>query len=295
MDHPDTDSGLTGTRVESPPDDHGARPWLLPATALLLALVYAPTVIWLWGRWTMSVWHHAHGMFIPPLVGYFVWQELKGLRDRPPASSAWGFAFLVPALAMHVIDTGLNTQLLSAISIVVAAPGLSLLFLGGERTRAIAFPLAFLAFMLPIPLAVTERLHLALRHVATWGAAHVIPWLGIPVFAESTTLHMASATLEVADACSGFSTLYASLAVAFLTAYTCGSWPRRLLVLAAAAPIAMAANLVRVVLLAVLVNLQGLDVLHTWMHIGSGLLTFVLALPVIFWLGGSGHPQRATT
>jgi exosortase len=267
--------------------------WIL---LLLVVAVYAPTAKWLWGRWTMSVWQHAHGLLIPPVVAYFVWLELRDRRHLPPDASAWGFLFVVPALALHALDTGLGTQLLSAISIVIAAPGLALLLLGAERTKAIAFPLAFLAFMLPIPLALTSQLHLFLRHIATRATAFLLPYVGVPVFAEGTSLHLANGTLHVADACSGFSTLYASLAVACLTAYSCRSWKRRLLVLATAVPIAIAANVVRMVLLGLMTYHWGFQTLDTPLHPASGMLTFVLALPVIFWLGQEpGHRQPKGT
>jgi exosortase len=155
------------------------------------------------------------------------------------------------------------------------------------KTRAIAFPLAFTLFALPIPLSMTEPIHLALRYIATDAAAWLVPIFGIPVFAEDTTLHTARATLLVSDACSGFSTLYAAGAMACLTAYTADGTPRKLLVIAAAAPLAIAANVLRVVLLVTIVALTGVEVLETWIHPASGMLTFALALPVIFWLGQS--------
>jgi exosortase len=258
---------------------------LLILVGVELVLLYAPTWRWLYERWTLSVWHNAHGLLIPPAVTYFAWQELRGYQ-APAAASAWGFAFLLPALALHVLDTGMHTELLSAVSIVIALPGLSLLFLGAGRTRRIAFPLAFALFMIPIPLAITEHLHLVLRQIATVAATFVTPLLGIPVFAHGTTLDLANDTLLVGDGCSGFSTLYASVAVAALTAYTTTDWRRRLLVLVAAAPLAIAANVLRVVLLVVLVHFRGSAILDTWVHPASGMLTFALALPVIFWLGG---------
>jgi exosortase len=266
--------------------------WLL-ATATLLALVYLPTVRWLIDRWTMSVWHNAHGMFIPFLVAYFAHYELGRTRTAPTSGSALGFLFVVPALALHVFDTGMHTQLLSAASIVLLLPGLSLLFLGVERSKAIAFPLAFLVFMLPIPLAVTERLHLALRHVATDGVAMIAPLMGITLYAEDTTLHLTRSTLFVGDGCSGFSTLYAACAVAALTAYTCPNWYRRIIVLLSAIPLAIAANIVRVFLLVAIVNQTNTDVLSTWIHPASGMLTFALSLPVIFWLGAPPRPAPA--
>lgn len=263
---------------------------LLGLAAAEVLLLFAPTIAWLFDRWTLSVWQHAHGLLIPPVAAYFAYEELKGRRSLPVGASPWGFAFLVPALALHALDAGMHTQLLSAFALVLALPGLSLLLVGVPRTKAIAFPLAFLMFALPIPLAFTEQIHWQLRLIATAGASTLVPWFGIPVFVEGTTLHMASGALQVADACSGFSTLYAAGAVACLTAYSTPSLPRRLLVLAAAAPLAIAANLVRVVGLVVLVVWYGEGILDTFVHPLSGMLTFAVALPVIFWLGG---PARA--
>ena len=256
-----------------------------------LVVLYAPTVQWLFGRWTMSVWQQSHGLLIAPLVGYFAYQELKPLASLPPSASAWGFAFLVPALMLHVFDAGMHTQLLSAAALMLATPGFSLLLLGKQRTRAIAFPLAFLAFCLPIPLTFTEQIHWQLRQIVTAGTAAMVPWFGIPVFVEGTTLHMATGAVEVADACSGFATLYAAVAVACLTAYSSASSTRRVLVLASAIPLAIGANLLRVTALVLLVVWKGAAILDTFVHPLSGILTFALALPVIFWLGG---PSKGT-
>jgi exosortase len=189
---------------------------------------------------------------------------------------------------------GIHTQLLSAVSLVLLLPGLALLFLGPTRTRAIGFPLAFMALMLPIPLALTEPLHLFLRQIATAASSAFLPLLNITAYTEGTTIHLAKASLMVSDACSGFSTLYAAVAVAALVAYSCSSVPRRVLVLLAAAPIAVVSNIIRVILLVIVVHATGVDVLSTWVHPASGVLTFALSLPVIFWLG-STPPNRTAS
>ena len=270
----------------------GWRTALLALVCVELVALYAPTARWLYGRWTMSVWHNAHGLFIPPLVGWMIWQELKQRRDLPATASPWGFVLLVPALAMQIIDTGMHTELLSAVALVLALPGLSLLFLGVPRTRLIAFPLFLAVFALPIPLGLTETIHLVLRKLAIAGASTVLPLFGITVFSEGTTLHTVRGSLEVADACSGFSTLYAAMAVASLTAYTAATNARRALVLLAAAPIAIASNVLRVSILVALVVWRGEPILETFLHPLSGMMTFALSLPIIFWLGGPPAPRH---
>jgi exosortase len=266
---------------------------LLILVGLELVVAYAPTARWLFERWTLSVWHHAHGLFIPPVVAWMVTRELKRHPEVPVGSSAWGFALFVPAVALQAIDAGLHTQLLSAISIVIMLPALSLLFLGVPRTNLIAFPLLFSAFALPIPLGVTETLHLVLRQIAVAAVSTILPLAGVTLYTEGTTLHTVGGTLQIADACSGFSTLYAALAVASLTAYTAATKARAALVLLMAAPIAVASNILRVVILVMLVIWRGQGILETPLHPLSGMMTFALSLPIIFWLGGKA-PEAKT-
>ncbi len=266
--------------------------WLLWLVAAQVAVLYAPTALWLWDRWTMSVWHNGHGLLIAAVVVYLVGGELKAKRDLPLSSNPWGFVILVPAMVLHMLDAGLHTQLLSAAALFLSLPGLALLFLGAERTRAIVFPLVMLLFTLPIPLVFTESLHLALRHIATGGVAVLVPFFGIPIFTEGTIVVIPNGTLQIADACSGFSTLYASVTVACMVAYFCPDRRRRILVLVAAVPIAIGVNIVRVLLLTLLVHWFSLDVLKTSAHEISGLLTFVVALPIIFWLGNAPETKK---
>lgn len=284
-------TSTTAPEASATVTDRWRRP-LLVLVALELVVVFAPTVVWLFDRWTLSVWHNAHGMFVPPLAAWLAWQELKAHPNVPATSSRWGYALLVPALALHALDAGMHTQLLSAVALFVAIAGLALLTLGTARTRLIAFPLAFLAFAIPIPLALTEPLHLVLRQFAAAGSAALLPMFGVSVFREGTVLHTTVGPVTIVDACSGFSTLYASVAVASLAAYSATGWRRRALVFLSAAPIALGANLLRVLVLILLVLWSGWGVLDTFIHPLSGMITFVLALPLIFWLGG---PVRQST
>ena len=252
---------------------------------LLLICLYAPTIAWLFDRWTMDVWHNAHGMLIFAAVIYLIWKELLKKHALAKSATPWGFALLIPALFLHMLDTGIHTQLLSAAAFFLSLPGLSLLFLGTERTKVTLFPLSMLLFTLPIPLTFTESLHLSLRHIATNGTAWLLNFFNIPNFTSGTLIEIPNGSMQVADACSGFSTLYATITIAILTAYLCPSIARRIIILCIAIPLAIGVNVVRVFLLALLVHWLGIEILDTAAHEISGLLTFVVALPIIFWIG----------
>ncbi|RIZ69712.1 MAG: exosortase/archaeosortase family protein [Methylococcales bacterium] len=259
--------------------------WLLAIVIILLLLLFMPTLLWLWGRWTMSVWQNGHGVLVFALVIYLIWRELQKLIYLPSSSNSWGFVILIPSLLIYMLDTGINTQLLSSIAMFTSVIGLSMLFLGTEKTKAILFPLLTMLLTLPIPLVFTEAIHLMLRHIATKSVAFILSQMGIPVFTSGTLLEIEGGTLMVADACSGFATLYAAITIAILTAYFCTSTKRRIVLLLIAAPLAIGVNIIRVLVLALLVNYYGLNILATSAHELSGLLTFMVALPILFIIG----------
>ena len=259
--------------------------WLLGIIVILLLMLYMPTLLWLWGRWTMSVWQNGHGILVFALVIYLICRELQKLKYLPASSNSWGYLILIPSLLLYMLDTGINTQLLSSFSMFLSLIGLSLLFLGGVKTKAILFPLLTMLLTLPIPLVFTETIHLMLRHIATKSVAFILNQVGIPVFTSGTLLEIEGGTLMVADACSGFATLYAAITIAILTAYFCTSTERRIILLVIAAPLAIGVNIIRVLVLALLVNYYGLNILATSAHELSGLLTFIVALPIIFIIG----------
>jgi len=259
--------------------------YLIWLTSALLILLFAPTISWLFERWTMGVWHNGHGILIACVVIYLIWGEFKKNNQPTKSSSPWGFAILIPALLLHMLDAGMHTQLLAALAFFLCLPGLAFLFLGIERTKSILFPLSMLLFTLPIPLTFTESIHLSLRQIATNGTAWLLDFFDVPNYTSGTLIQVTNGSLRVADACSGFSTLYATITIAILTAYLCSNALRRMAVLIIAIPLAIGVNVVRVFMLTMLVQWFGIDILATAAHEISGLLTFVIALPIIFWLG----------
>ena len=259
--------------------------WLSGIIIISLFILYMPTLLWLWGRWTMSVWQNGHGILVFALVIYLIYRELQKLKNIASSSNPWGFIILIPSLLLYMLDTGINTQLLSSVAMILSLVGLSLLFLGVLKTKVILFPLLSMLLTLPIPLVFTEAIHLMLRHIATKSVAFILSQMGIPVFTSGTLLEIEGGTLMVADACSGFATLYAAITIAILTAYFCTSTKRRIILLLIAAPLAIGVNIIRVLVLALLVNFYGLNILATSAHELSGLLTFMVALPILFIIG----------
>lgn len=255
-----------------------ARVWVAFAG---LALAFAPTGVWLYASWTGNIWNNGHGMLVPVVMGYLIYQTLR--RDEAPdevASSPWGLAFVGAGLGLVVLDAALGTHQIAVLGLVLVLPGVSLLLLGARRTRLLTVPLVLSIFMIPIPNTVAT--HLYLKQLTASIVAPVISALGIPVLREDTVLVLPRATFLVADACSGFSALYAAAGISIVLAAAARSWWRKGLLLAAAFPLAVACNVARVTLLVVAANHFGLGLLDTPFHSASGVATFWGVIVLLF-------------
>lgn len=268
------------------------RPLRVPARdalafgALLAAYVFAlwPTFVVLVDHWTGSLWNNGHGLFMPPAIAYLGWKALRELPDERARGSVWGFAVLVPALALVWLGQSIGFVVLAALGFVLSLPGLALLLFGTRGTRALAVPLVVALLMVPIPNAVAS--HVYLRQITAAVVGPLFRGLGFLSLREGTVIQTPDQVFVVADACSGFSTLYASVSVAVILAAMAGSLRLGGLLVLAAVPLALLANIVRVLGLVVATEMMGVWVLDSPLHVASGVATFAVSLGGLFWIYG---------
>jgi len=193
-------------------------------------------------------------------------------------SSAWGFAWLVPAVALVVADAGVGSLYLSAVALVFELKRLSLLLLGARRTRLLALPLALGVFLVPLPTLLEDAV--GLRSATAALAKMMLDWTGAPVVWHQTHVRMPTSGFNLTDNCSGFATLTASFAFAALLAVTARSRLRAALLLLAVYPAVALANGLRVAALVMLVLRFGYDpvIITTPLHGLSGIAVVAVVL-----------------
>ena len=255
--------------------------WAVP-----FGVAVGPTATWLFGRATANVWQLGPGALVPVIAAYLIYTYLRNDGERGPESSALGFAFLGPGLLAIALDAAIETGLLGAAGLVLCLPGLALLLLGARRAWGLRFPLALCVLAIPVPAVAVAPIYVALRTASATGAAAILGALGIPTARSGTSLIIPTGTYEVADVCSGFQTLFATVALALVLAYLSDSPRRRLAILACAPPLALLTNIVRVSALVLLGHHYGLEILDTFVHELSGLISFAASLVVLFAIAG---------
>ncbi len=108
------------------------------------------------------------------------------------------------------------------LSMILALASTVYLLLGTEYFKVLWFPLFYLLLMIPAPYTVLIK-DLTGGHLRYMNdskhAATILQLLGVPVLVEAYFIHIPNMTLEVADVCSGVSSVFALFALGTVNAY----------------------------------------------------------------------------
>ena len=277
-------AGASAEVDERPAGRLGLPPRSVCVALALFLLLFLPTLDWLLSMSMASVWTNGHGLFTPFIMAYFALRILRRFDGEEPESSAWGFLFVGVGVALMLLDLVPNTFYMAALGAVLCLPGLSLLFFGVRRTKALALPLTLGFFLVPIPYMVGSQLYLQLISAA--GTEPLLRLFGYPVVRQDTLLMLPTFTIEVTDACSGFSALYAGIFVGVILVAYSASPLRKIGMALLVIPVALISNVIRVFFLVILVDLTGVKVLDSTLHPASGAVSFWVVMLTLFMIAG---------
>jgi len=251
----------------------------------MTAVVLAAAVLWVYRATLSSLVHqwgsddnYSHGFFVVPLALYFAWERRGAIRRAPMRPGVGGAFLLVFSLVVWMAGLLGAELFLTRVSLVGIIAGLVWFVWGRAHLRLLAFPIAFLLLMIPLPAIIFNQIAFPLQLVASRVGETAIAAAGIPVLREGNVLQLPSRTLEVAEACSGIRSLVSLVMLAIVLGYfTERRTTGRVLIACAAVPIAIIANAIRV---------AGTGIASEWIspaasegffHAFSGWLMFVVA------------------
>ena len=249
-----------------------------------LAILYRdvlPELVHAWGTDD----NYSHGYLIPPIAAYFAWERRRTFLAAPAGSSIFGLVVVlgsVLVLALGVLGVEL---FLTRVSLIGALAGTALFLFGWARLRVMAFPLAFLILMIPLPAIIFNQIAFPLQLIASQFGEGVIRAADIPVLREGNVLVLANITLEVAEACSGIRSLISLVTLGIVFGYIGDSrgWARVLIALSAI-PVAVFANAARVAGTGIAAHFYGAAAAEGFFHEFSGWLVFIAAFAMMLLL-----------
>ena len=238
-----------------------------------------PSLIYTW----LNNSNDSHGILVPLISAYLVWQKRDDLQKTPVSVNGWGVVILCVSLIFYILSFAGAAAVVSRAMIVFSLIGLVIFNFGSAIFSLIKFPLFYLLFMIPVPVSIYGIVAFPLQLFATRVSELLLHLVSIPVYREGNMLYFAQTQLEVAEACSGLRSMTAFIMLSFLFAYMMKTrcWPRITIVLSAI-PLALFANILRVTGTGILAHFYGSRVARGFLHEFSGLAVFAFGFVLLF-------------
>lgn len=251
-----------------------------------LLLMYVPTF------WNLlhTFWVYDYGAHGPVILTIFLWlmwrhraDLLPGEEDVPRRRS--GAGLIVLGLALYVVGRSQQLFVLEVGSLIPLLYGVVLALNGRQGLRALWFPIGFLVFLIPWPGSLLDAVLLPLKELVSVVVDDFLYSLGYPIARNGVVLTIGPYQLMIANACAGLNSMIALTAVGTLFVYLTGHHSRvqRYVLLASILPIALIANLLRVLALVLLTYHYG-DNAGREFHDIAGYLEIVFAFGAFFLL-----------
>jgi len=227
----------------------------------------------------------AHGPIVLATGGWLLWREIPRLqRDavRGPDWLTFGIALL--AIPIYVYGRGFDSVTLEAGAVYCVGVAIINLKFGLQGLRKIWFPLVYLAFAVPLPQILIDHITAPLKQFVSLVATSVLGGVGLPISRQGVTIMVAQYQLLVKDACSGMNSLIGLTAISLLYIYLMRrSSPLYCVALICfVIPIAILANIIRVMVIVLITYFFGDAVGQSFIHMAAGLFLFSTALALIF-------------
>ncbi len=276
-----------------------AKPALMTAAVVF---AYWAVIIKLGIDW-WSDENYSHGLLIPLVIGFIIWNERSELRDTSKRPGVW-LGSVVIVLALLMLAAGaLGAELFTQrISLVLMLAGLVIYFFGERLLSMLGVSFALLLLAIPIPQILLNKIAFPLQIWASQLAVWLIRLTDVPVVRNGNILDILprgstqTISLEVVEACSGIRSLSTLITLALILAYVTrgreGDGARRArfntpdfwratILMVLAVPIAVVTNAGRVAATGIGTYLYGKPASEGTVHELSGWLVYVLALGML--------------
>lgn len=280
------ETALTPGTTTPPPAERPFGTWLRqhwPVVAGLLAMTVASIASL--ARQTWATEAGAHGPIVLATGLWLLHHDGLRLRDAKGGQPLWPTLLLLAvALPVYVFARAYDFIAPEIAALYLVFIAMLLWWFGWRKLSQHAFPLAYLAFVIPLPGWLMDTLTIGLKSWVSDAATAVTRLLGYPVEQQGVTLFVGPYQLLVEDACSGMNSLTGLLAVSLFYIYLMhrASWRYALLLALIAIPVAIFINFLRVLALILITYHFGDAVGQGFIHATTGVLLFGMAVAMIF-------------
>jgi exosortase len=274
--------GLKGARSDETMTAPSGLTAVVSFLVVSFTLLYGDTLVGLARDWSADE-NYSHGFLIIPLAAYLVWERRDTLRRLPVRPASEGLVVVAGSLLVLWAGEVGAELFLSRVAMLGTLAGGVLFVLGWQHLKALAFPLAVLLLMVPLPAILFNQVTFPLQLVASRIGVMPVAAAGIPVLREGNIIVLANTTLQVAEACSGIRSLVSLLTIGIVYGYLADRRAAvRTIIALSTVPVAIIANGARVAGTGLAAHYYGAAAAEGFFHAFSGWIVFVAAFLLLF-------------
>jgi exosortase D (VPLPA-CTERM-specific) len=274
--------------------------WILLAASLAAAVLAVSSGIALMFRWLLLRPEYSHGIVIPFVAAFLVWQRRDQMEQMPFTGSWSGLLLALFGAALGAIGKMSALFTVEHYSVLITLYGLVLALTGWRVFRLLWVPLLILALMVPLPEFLYQNFSAQLQLLSSQIGVWFMRLFGVSVYLEGNVIDLGAYKLQVAEACDGLRYLFPLMTIGFLIAYffKAAFWKRALLFLSGI-PITILMNSFRVATIGVMVEHWGVRMAEGFLHEFQGWVVFmasgalmVLEMMLLARIGAGRRPWR---
>ena len=241
-------------------------------------------------RFALNSSTFSHVILIPFIAAYLAslrWKPaIQYLRSSTvPAALLFVLAMIVMVLSWLLARASDVRVSLWALSFVFFIWAVAFRFLGSTVVRDLAFPLALLFFMVPLPKVIMDALEVFFQHASAMAAAGMMKLSGLPAIQDGLFFFLPGFAIEVAQECSGIRSTLVLFITSLIAGYLLLRRPRDRAILALAIiPLAILRNGFRIFSLSWLSVEVNPHIIDSALHHRGGPIFFALSLIPLFLL-----------
>lgn len=238
---------------------------------------------------------YSHTLLVPLICLYLAWDTARSKSIEPSNPNRW--LALAPAciglislaafflsnsasLDSDQIENYLSYSIFAYACFIIAT---CFSMLGRETVKAQIFPILFILFLAPFPVAVRESIQTFFQYTSAEVSYWFIKLAGIPIYREGLVFKMPTIAMEVAPECSGLRSSLVLFIVSTIASFLFlkSGWKRSVFVFLVI-PIGILRNAIRILILALQCYHIGPEEIHGWFHRQGGQPLFAVTLIPLF-------------
>lgn len=260
----------------------------VPVLLLALAVYAVGFLLFFWQRllplW--ALWNTEDFSYCPllPFVSiYFVYRNWADIMATPRRGYLIGSLCIVAAVCLSLVGVLGSLEMLIFLAMWLAACGAMFLIFTDANWRNLMYPVILLAFAVPFPPFLSRMLSFQLRLVSSQLSVDFLNNIGVPALQDGNIIDLGYLyKLEVVDACSGLRYFFPMLIMAIIVGAMFHRTLRDRIALFVISPVvAVFANVVRIVLTALIMKLVSPEYTVGVYHDMLGFLVYFVSLPTL--------------